>query len=100
MTIEILSINPPRLGSALASAKIRLKLEEGHAIDIDDIRVLRNSRGELWTALPTHSVKNNREYRYEKTVDCSRGLWRKIDDAVQDAYAKWNEASHGQAVRP
>lgn len=98
--VEVLSILPPRLNSALAHVKIRLTLEEGQIIEIDDIRILRNNRGELWTALPTHAIKTNgRDYRYEKTVDCSRGLWRQIDDAVQDAFAKW-DAQRRQAVRP
>lgn len=90
MKIEVLSISPSRISAALAHVKIRLTLDEGHQIDIDDIRILRNNRGEVWTALPTYAVKSDqRNYRYEKTVDCSKGLWRKIDDSCQEAYEKW-----------
>ncbi|MGA3294969.1 MAG: hypothetical protein ABSE45_13420 [Candidatus Acidiferrales bacterium] len=93
MKVEILSVTPSRKPSALANVKIRLTCDEGYCIDIDDIRVLRNNRNELWTALPTYSVAEGRGYRYEKTVDVSRGLFRQVDDAVLDAYRAWSEPS-------
>lgn len=93
--IEVLSINPPRKNSFLATAKVRLTFGEpgqANVVEVDDIRVLKNHRQETWIALPTYSVQDGRNYRYEKTVDVSRGLLRQVETAVLDAYEKWDTA--------
>jgi DNA-binding cell septation regulator SpoVG len=99
MQVEVLAITTPRKASVLANAKVRLTFSEVGAsgpsiIEIDDIRVLRNNRGELWIAMPTYSVPEGRGYRYEKVVETSKGLHRQIEDAVLGAF----EAQ--KAVRP
>lgn len=91
--VEVLSVNPPRKSSFLATAKVRLTFGEPGAVsvvEVDDIRVLKNHRQETWIALPTFSVQDGRNYRYEKTIDVSRGLLRQIETAVLDAYEKWD----------
>ena len=92
MRIEVLSVNPPRKASLLATAKIRLTFDEGYIVEIDDVRILQNNRGELWIAMPTYSVQDGRNYRYEKTVEMSKDLHRRIEQAVLDAY-KQREAT-------
>ena len=93
MHVEILSITPPRKPSTLANAKVRLTFDGSFVVDVDDIRVLKNNRGDLWIALPTYSVPEGRGYRYEKTVELSRGLLRQVEDAVLEAYKTW-DATH------
>lgn len=100
--VEVLSINPPRKNSFLATAKVRITFgEPGQAsvVEIDDVRILKNHRQELWIALPTFSVQDGRNYRYEKTVDVSRGLLRQIETAVLEAYETWDAARRAE-VRP
>lgn len=90
MQIEVLSINSPRKPSVLATAKVRLVFSEGQIIEVDDIRILKNNRGELWIALPTYSMQDGRNYRYEKTVEMSKGLHRQIETAVLTSYESWD----------
>ena len=97
MKVEIVSITAPRKASTLANVKVRLHFEEGHIVDVDDLRVLRNKHEELWLAPPTYSVPEGRGYRYERTVEFSRELTRQVNDAALDPYRVW-EANHAKTA--
>ncbi len=84
--IEVVSIVPPRKPSCLAEATAKIILEDGEFFVIADLRILKNRNAQTWVALPTYSVKEGAGWRYEATVELSRGLRRQLEDAVIAAY--------------
>jgi DNA-binding cell septation regulator SpoVG len=91
--VRVLRITPPLKSSALAGAVVELEFDDGERLIISDVRILQDNQGQNWIALPTYSVKKPGGYAYEKTVEVSSGLQRRISDAVLAAY-------EAQAVRP
>ena len=95
--VRVLRITPPLKPSALANAAVELDFDDGERLTISDIRILRNNQGENWVALPTYSVKKPGGYAYEKTVEASSNLRRKISDAVLAAYEQRAQQQDGAA---
>lgn len=85
-TIEVLGIIPARKPACLAEAKVKITLEDGEFLVIDDLRILRNRNGVHWVALPTYSIKEGQGWRYSPTVELSRALRRQLEDTVLTAY--------------
>lgn len=93
--VEVVAIVPPRKPSCLAEATAKVILEDGEFFVVGDLRILRNKSAQLWVALPTYSIKEGNGWRYEPTVELSRGLRRQLEDAVIVAY----EAQQQKAVQ-
>lgn len=89
VSIEVLSIKQPRKPSCLAEASARISTPNGDFIVVSDLRIIRNKNAQLWVALPTFSVKEGNGWRYEATVELSRGLQRQLEDAVLAAFEEW-----------
>ncbi len=84
--VEVIAILPPRKPSCLAEATAKIILEDGEFFVIADLRILKNRNAQTWVALPTYSIKEGAGWRYEATVELSRGLRRQLEDAVIAAY--------------
>ncbi len=87
--VTVLAIIPPRKPSCLAEASVRIALDDGESVVVNDLRIIRNRAGVVWVALPTFSVKEGNGYRYEPTVELGRALKRAVEDAVLPAFEKW-----------
>jgi DNA-binding cell septation regulator SpoVG len=85
-TVEVVAILPPRKPSCLAEATAKIILEDGEYFVVSDLRILKNRNAQTWVALPTYSIKEGAGWRYEATVELSRELRRKLEDAVIGAY--------------
>jgi DNA-binding cell septation regulator SpoVG len=91
-TVEVVSIVPPRKPSCLAEATAKIIFEDGEFFVIADLRILKNRNAQTWVALPTYSIKEGASWRYEATVELSRGLRRQLEDAVIAAYEAQRQA--------
>lgn len=101
MQTRILSLSRSSKPAVLASVRIELAIEgTGDSVIIDDARVLRNKHGQLWLAMPSHSVpsSNGRSYDYLPAVILSTKLKRDVEDAVLPAFEQW-EHEHGAEAR-
>lgn len=66
--------------------------KQGVHAHASDLRILRNRSGQLWLGMPSYSIPDGRNFRYEQTVELSRELKRAVEDAVLGEY----ECSAGQ----
>lgn len=87
LTVRVVSVDPPRKPSFLASVKIELFDENGASLlIIDDLRILKNKEGQLWVGPPNFSVPEGKGWRYVPSVIFSRELRRAVEDAVLTAF--------------
>jgi hypothetical protein len=91
MQVKVVAFTRSPKLSVLASVKFELVGENGHSITVDDARVLKNRNGQLWLAMPCHSMPSSgsRGYDYFPAIILCTALKRAIDDAVLPAFEVW-----------
>ena len=89
MQVYIKSISSPPASyprNVEAVVKVTLSFTLEHFITIDDIRVIRNAKGELWLGTPR---QRNPQGLFVPFLDMSKKMYRELEDAVLAACEKW-----------
>jgi DNA-binding cell septation regulator SpoVG len=97
MDINVVSFSlpSPKLPrSVLATARVEITCDSVHKITLDDLRILQNSRSELWIAMPS---QKNAQGVYIQTVELSSQLKRMLTDVLIPAYEKWSLGQTAQS---
>ena len=89
MQVSVNSITPPPPSyprNVEAVAKVTLSFTSEHFITIDDVRVIRNAKGELWLGTPR---QRNPQGLFVPFLEMSKKMYRELEDAVIPVYEKW-----------
>src|SRR5713101_5396355 len=91
MQVYVKSITPPPLSyprNVEAVVKVTLSFTFEHFITIDDIRVIRNAKGELWLGTPR---QRNPQGLFVPFLEMSKKMYRDLEDAVILAFEQWSD---------
>lgn len=93
MQVSVNSITPPPPSyprNVEAVVKVTLSFTSEHLITIDDVRVIRNAKGELWLGTPR---QRNPQGLFVPFLEMSKKMYRELEDAVILAFEQAAQAA-------